>query len=132
MHAGWPHDPDAEQPALAKAEVTDEFTWRCLAIRVARKLKAIDVIDVLSDPFILRDVPGHTLCDHHHAGMVGERAAFLGMAVQDGRRSSASRTKVPDEVRQSIGWYELVERRLRQPAMVHAHERNVLSMIRVD
>jgi hypothetical protein len=30
-----------------------------LAIRVARKLKAIDVIDVLSDLFILRGVPAH-------------------------------------------------------------------------
>src|SRR5215831_13888787 len=32
--------------------VIDEFTHECLAIRVARKLKAIDVIDVLSDLFI--------------------------------------------------------------------------------
>src|SRR5262245_19321818 len=29
--------------------VLDEFSHECLAIRVARKLKAIDVIDVLSD-----------------------------------------------------------------------------------
>ena len=29
--------------------VLDEFTHECLAIRVARKLKAIDVIDVLSE-----------------------------------------------------------------------------------
>jgi hypothetical protein len=35
----------------------DEFTHECLAIRVARKFKAIDVIDVLSDLFILR---GHS------------------------------------------------------------------------
>jgi putative transposase len=34
--------------------VIDEFTHECLAIRVARKLKAIDVIDVLSDLFMLR------------------------------------------------------------------------------
>jgi putative transposase len=31
--------------------VIDEFTLECLAIRVARKLKAIDVIGVLSDLF---------------------------------------------------------------------------------
>jgi len=36
-----------------------EFTHECLAIRVARKLKAIDVIDVLSDLFILRGIPAH-------------------------------------------------------------------------
>ena len=39
--------------------VVDEFTHECLAIRVARKLKGIDVIDVLSDLFIMRGVPGH-------------------------------------------------------------------------
>src|SRR5262249_50931627 len=39
--------------------VLDEFTHECLAIRVARKLKAIDVIDVLSDLLILRGIPAH-------------------------------------------------------------------------
>ena len=39
--------------------VLDEFTHESLAIRVARKLKAIDVIDVLSDLFILRGVPSY-------------------------------------------------------------------------
>jgi hypothetical protein len=34
--------------------VIDEFTHECLAIRVARRLKAIDVIDLLSDLFVLR------------------------------------------------------------------------------
>jgi hypothetical protein len=34
--------------------IIDEFTHECLAIRVARRLKSIDVIDVLSDLFILR------------------------------------------------------------------------------
>ena len=44
--------------------VIDEFTHECLAIRVERKLKAIDVIDVLSDLFILRGVPGHIRSDN--------------------------------------------------------------------
>jgi transposase InsO family protein len=43
--------------------VIDEFTHECLAIRVARK-KAADVIDVLSDLFILRGVPGHVRSDN--------------------------------------------------------------------
>jgi putative transposase len=42
----------------------DEFTHECLAIRVARKLRATDVIDVLSDLFILRGVPGHLRSDN--------------------------------------------------------------------
>ncbi len=44
--------------------VIDELTHECLAIRVDRKLKAIDVIDVLSDLFILRGVPGHLRSDN--------------------------------------------------------------------
>ena len=44
--------------SIGCSTLLDEFTHECLAIRVARKLKAIDVIDVLSDLFILRGVPG--------------------------------------------------------------------------
>jgi putative transposase len=44
--------------------VIDEFTHECLAIRVARKLGSTDVIDVLSDLFILRGVPGHVRSDN--------------------------------------------------------------------
>jgi putative transposase len=44
--------------------VLDEFTHECLAIHINRKLKAIDVIDVLSDLFILRGVPGHIRSDN--------------------------------------------------------------------
>ena len=44
--------------------VIDEFTHECLAIRIDRKLKAADVIDVLSDLFILRGVPGHIRSDN--------------------------------------------------------------------
>ena len=44
--------------------IIDEFTRECLVIRVSRKLKAVDVIDVLSDLFILRGVPGHIRSDN--------------------------------------------------------------------
>ncbi len=37
--------------------VIDEFTHECLSIRVARRLNSTDVIDVLSDLFVLRGVP---------------------------------------------------------------------------
>ena len=47
----------------------------CLAICVARKLKAIDVIDVLSDLFILRGIPAHIRSDNG--------PEFLAKAVQD-------------------------------------------------
>jgi putative transposase len=44
--------------------VIDEFTHECLAIRVARKLGAADVIDVLSGLSILRGVPAHIRSDN--------------------------------------------------------------------
>ena len=67
--------------------VLDEFTHESLAIRVARKLKAIDVIDVLSDLFILRGVPGHVRSDNgpefvakavqEWIGAVGAKTAYI-------------------------------------------------------
>jgi putative transposase len=61
--------------SLRMLNILDEFTHECLAIRVARKLKAIDVIDALSDLFILRGVPSHIRSDHG--------PEFVAKAVQD-------------------------------------------------
>ena len=55
--------------------VIDEFTHECLAIRVERRLKSVDVIDVLSDLFILRGVPGHIRSDNG--------PEFIAKAVQE-------------------------------------------------
>ena len=44
--------------------VIDEFTRECLAIRINRRLKSSDVIDVLSDLFILRGIPTHVRSDN--------------------------------------------------------------------
>jgi transposase InsO family protein len=55
--------------------VVDEFTHECLAIRINRKLKAFDVIEVLSDLFMLRGVPGHVRSDNG--------PEFVAKAVQD-------------------------------------------------
>jgi transposase InsO family protein len=44
--------------------VVDEFTHESLAIRVRRKLKSIDVIDVLSELFVQRGVPGYIRSDN--------------------------------------------------------------------
>ena len=53
----------------------DEYTHECLAIRIDRKLKSVDVIDVLSDLFILRGVPEHIRSDNG--------PEFVAKAVQD-------------------------------------------------
>ena len=49
---------------LGMLNVVDEFTRECLAIRVTRKLNSMDVIDALSDLFILRGVPGYIHSDN--------------------------------------------------------------------
>jgi putative transposase len=62
--------------------VIDEFTHECLAIRVDRKLKAIDVIDVLSDLFILRGVPTYIRSDNALRGE-GKRRTSQQVSVRE-------------------------------------------------
>jgi putative transposase len=64
--------------------IIDEFTHACLAIRVSRRLKSIDVIDALSDLFILRGVPGHIRSDNG--------PEFIAKAVQDWIGAVGART----------------------------------------
>lgn len=44
--------------------VTDECAHECLTTRIERRLKSINVIDVLSDLLILRGVPGLVRSDN--------------------------------------------------------------------
>ena len=64
----WSHDFLEERThdgrKLRLLNIIDEFTRECLAIRVSRRLKSIDVIDVLSDLFILRGIPEHIRSDN--------------------------------------------------------------------
>lgn len=64
--------------------VVDEFTHECLEIRVSRRLKSVDVIDMLSDLFILRGVPGHIRSDNG--------PEFVAKAVQEWIASVGART----------------------------------------
>ena len=64
--------------------IIDEFTHECLAIRVARRLKSIDVIDALWDLFILRGIPGHIRSDNG--------PEFIAKAVQDWIAAVGART----------------------------------------
>jgi putative transposase len=67
--------------------IIDEFTHECLAIRVSHRLKSIDVIDLLSDLFILRGVPEHIRSDNgpefvakavqEWIGAVGAKTAYI-------------------------------------------------------
>ena len=72
---------------LRMLNVVDEYTREALAIRVARRLNSTDVIDVLSDLFILRGVPGHIRSDNgpefiaqavqSWIGAVGAQTAYI-------------------------------------------------------
>lgn len=61
--------------------VIDEFTRECIAIRVERKLKAVDVIDVLSDLFILRGVPTHIRSDNVLCGQANRKQATVSRSL---------------------------------------------------
>ena len=51
------HERTHDGRAFRTLNVIDEYTRECLMIRVKRKLNSIDVIDVLTDLFILRGPP---------------------------------------------------------------------------
>ena len=44
--------------------VIDEYTRECLAIRVERRLKSIDVLETLADLFLIKGVPEHIRSDN--------------------------------------------------------------------
>ncbi len=64
--------------------VVDEFVHDCLAIRADRRLNSTDVIDVLSDLFILRGVPEHICSDNG--------PEFVAKAVQEWVRAVGAKT----------------------------------------
>ena len=100
--------------------VIDEFTRECLAIRIGRKLKGIDVIDVLSDLFILRGVPGHIRSDNGPEfiasavqawiAAVGARTAYItpGSPWENGYCESFN-SKLRDELLNGEIFYSLAE-----------------------
>jgi putative transposase len=103
--------------------ILDEFTRECLAIRVGRKLKAVDVIDVLSDLFILRGVPGHIRSDNgpefvakavrEWITAVGARTAYIepGSPWENGYCESFN-SKLRDELLKGEIFYTLQEARV--------------------
>ena len=103
--------------------IIDEYTRECLMIRVSRKLKAIDVIDVLSDLFILRGVPGHIRSDNGPEfvakavrawiGAVGAKTAYIepGSPWENGYCESFN-SKLRDELLKGEIFYSLKEARV--------------------
>lgn len=103
--------------------VVDESTRECLAIRVDRRLNSTSVIDVLSDLFILRGVPGHIRSDNGpefiakavqawiHA--VGAKTAYItpGSPWENGYIESFN-ARVRDELLNGELFYSLKEARI--------------------
>jgi len=114
--------------------VLDEFTHECLAIRVARKLKAIDVIDVLSDLFILRGVPAHIRSDNgpefvaravqEWIAAVGAKTAYIerGSPWENGYIESFN-ARLRDELLNGEIFYTLREAQIVQSDTSHQHQR---------
>jgi putative transposase len=67
--------------------IIDEYTKEALAIRVDRKLNSVDVVDVLTDLFILRGPPAFIRSDNgtefiaqkvrDWIGVVGAKTAYI-------------------------------------------------------
>ena len=100
--------------------IIDEFTRECLAIRIGRKLNSTDVIDALSDLFILRGVPGHVRSDNgpefiakavrEWIAAVGAKTAFIepGSPWENGYCESFN-SKLRDELLNGEIFYSLAE-----------------------
>jgi transposase InsO family protein len=114
------HSPDQKYRMLT---VIDEFTHECLAIRVSRKLKATDVIDVLSDLFILRSGPEHIRSDNgaefiakvvqEWIAAVGAKAAYIapGSPWENGFIESVN-ARLRDELLNGEIFYSLKEAKI--------------------
>jgi putative transposase len=101
----------------------DEFTRECLAIRIDRKLRSTDVIDVLSDLFILRGVPDHIRSDNgpefvakavrDWIAAVGAKTAYIepGSPWENGYCESFN-AKLRDELLNGEIFYSLAEARI--------------------
>ena len=100
--------------------VIDEFTRESLTIRIDRKLNSINVIDVLTDLFILRGPPGHVRSDNGPEFIakavrewivaVGAKTAFIepGSPWENGYCESFN-SKLRDELLNGEIFYSLAE-----------------------
>jgi transposase InsO family protein len=58
------HDTDERDRPLKWLSVVDEYTRECLALEVDRSITASDVVNVLTDLFMIRGVPVHIRSDN--------------------------------------------------------------------
>ena len=78
------HSRTDDGKAFRTLNIIDEYSRECLAIRVDRKLNSGNVIDVLSDLFILRGIPSFIRSDNG--------PEFVAQAVQDWIKAVGAKT----------------------------------------
>jgi putative transposase len=103
--------------------IVDELTHECLAIRIDRNPKSTDVINVLSDLFILRGVPEHVRSDNgpefvakavqQWIATVGAKTAYVmpGSPWENGFIESFN-ARLHDELLDGAIFYSLKETRI--------------------
>ena len=70
--------------AFRTLNLIDEYTRECLEIRVKRKLNSTDIIDTLTDLFILRGIPAYIRSDNG--------PEFVAQAVRDWIKAVGAKT----------------------------------------
>ncbi len=118
----WSHDfvhcRTEDGKVLRTLNIIDEHSRKCLAIKVKRRLNSGDVIDALSDLFILRGVPSYIRSDNG--------PEFVAQAVQDWINAVGAKTAYIEPGSHWENGYcesfnvrlrdEFLKRRLLQPA----------------
>lgn len=67
--------------ALRIVVVIDEYTRECLALRVARRLGSLQVIDTLADVMLVRGLPEHMRSDNGPEFIAQELRKWLGKRI---------------------------------------------------
>jgi putative transposase len=103
--------------------IVDEYIHECLAIRIKRKLKAIDVIEALADLFLTRGAPEHVRSDNgpefvaqavqEWLAAVGAKTAYIepGSPWENGYIESFN-ARLRDELLNGEIFYSLAEARV--------------------
>ncbi|MDB4164625.1 IS3 family transposase [bacterium] len=78
------HHRTDDDRAFRTLNILDEYSRECLAIRVKRKLNSIEVIDALTDLFILRGIPAYIRSDNG--------PEFIAEALRDWIRAVGAKT----------------------------------------
>ncbi len=85
--------------AFRTLNIIDEYSRECLAIRADRKLTSGNVIDALSDLFILRGIPSFIRSDNG--------PEFIVQAVQDWIKTPSRQIALQSPAGQCIGEQKL-------------------------